>query len=100
MLATAAFTYYRKNTEITALYGLLPVFGSVALDDLTPRALFVLYETASGKKVWEGCIGTLSEANAPEPPLGIEPRALPVLGAAFLLTGDILEPLARLANSR
>ena len=59
-----------------------------------------LYETASGKKTWEGCIGTPSEANAPEPPLGIEPRALPVLGAAYLLTGDILEPLARLASAR
>ncbi len=100
VLATAAFNYYREDTEVTVLYGILPVFGTVALHDVTPRALFVLYETASGAKVWEGCIGALSEANAPEPPMGIEPRALPILGAAYLLTGDILEPLARLANPR
>lgn len=100
VLATAAFAYYREDTEITALFGILPIFGTVAVNDITPRALFVLYETASGAKVWEACIGTPSEAEASAPPLGIETRALPVLGAAFLLTGDILEPLARLASSR
>ncbi len=96
VLVSAAFTSYRSDTEVTALYGLVPVFGSVVVHELSPRALFALYETASGAKVWEGCVGTLASANAADPPLGIDPRELPVLGAFYLLTGDIRTGLARL----
>lgn len=93
-LVSIPFGAYAQQSHITALYGLLPFAGSKHLLSLTPRGVYLLYNCASGEKVWESQIGTLQ----PAPAITAEDRTLPVVGAAYLLTGDIETPLARLLD--
>jgi hypothetical protein len=57
---------------------------------LTPRAVFLLYDAQTGEKAWESQVGTLFAL--PDRP---EDRELPVVGAAYLLTGDVDTALGR-----
>jgi hypothetical protein len=76
------------------LYGIVPYAGFSNMGELTPRGLFLLYDCATGQKVWESHIG-LTLAG---PTITPDDRALPMLGAAYLLTGDIETPVARLLD--
>lgn len=96
VLVSVPFAAYVDVTRVGALYFILPFFGSGHLFPLTPRGLFVLYECQSGRKVWEGQIGTLGPADGGD---GIDRRTDPVLGVAYLLSGEIDAPLARLLDS-
>lgn len=85
---------YAQQSHIMALYGFLPFMGSKNLISMTPRGMYLLYDCVSGEKVWESQIGTRWPAHGNTP----EDRILPVLGAAYLLTGDIETPLGRLLD--
>lgn len=96
VLVSVAYSYYWERTGISALYGILPFVGTVRLYGCTPRAVFALYESLTGKRVWESCIGVDGSARGTDEPYAIDARKLPALGAAYMLTGDIEIPIARL----
>lgn len=102
-LVSVPFGAYAQHSHIIALYGFLPFAGSKNLLPLTPRGVYLLYDCASGEKVWESQIGTLPSgstrrARRPAASFTAEDRSLPVVGAAYLLTGDIETPLGRLLD--
>jgi hypothetical protein len=62
---------------------------------VTPRGVFLLYDCSSGEKVWESYVGVASSAGLGK----VNLRAIPLLGAAYLLTGDFEGGLRRLEAS-
>ena len=96
VLTTVPFGHYWKTKVIWAIYGILPCCGSGGMG-CSPQGLFALYESQSGKKVWEGHVGT----EAGYLGIGRIPGELPesthiVLGAAYLLTKDVEISLGRI----
>ena len=100
VLLCVPFSQYLQDSSVTALYGIVPLFGDAYLRPLTPRGLFALYETRTGIKAWESLVGDLSGRLEPGSPKALHPRALPVLGAAYFLTGDLETPLGRLLDAK
>lgn len=97
VLMSAPFGYYEKTKHTAALFGILPVGGSGTMWR-SSRGLFALYESKSGKKVWEGQLGTDAN-NTLEMMRGQLPCASHiVVGAAYLLTGDTETSLARILS--
>jgi hypothetical protein len=96
VLISVPFGAYVDMTRIAALYAILPLSGSGHLISLTPRGLFALYDCTTGRKVWEGQIGSLAPEDTSK---GLDRRVHPILGAAYLLTGDIETPLVRLLHT-
>ena len=94
-LVSVPFGAYEQQSHIGALYGAIPLAGSKQLISLTPRGVYLLYDCKSGEKVWESAIGALPVAREA---ITMGDRSLPVLGAAYLLTGDIETPLGRLLD--
>jgi hypothetical protein len=96
VLTSVPFSDYLQTSNTAALFGILPYMGSGDMF-FSPRGLFALYDGKSGQKVWEGQIGTISTNLTPTPPKGrISDISHVILGAAYLLTGDIETPLARI----
>jgi hypothetical protein len=61
-LLSAPFAYYFQESQIVALYGLIPLMGSSNVRNVTPRGVFLLYDCSSGEKVWESYVGVASSA--------------------------------------
>jgi hypothetical protein len=94
-LVSVPFTDFAQWSHIMALYGLVPYAGFSGMGEFAPRGLFVLYDCATEQKVWESHIGSVLVG----PRITPDDRALPVVGAAYLLTGDAETPVARLLDN-
>jgi hypothetical protein len=87
VLISVPFNILVKNTRFLTL-GLIPIAGYGTMS-CSPQGVFALYELKTGQKVWEGQIGTYTSGDSPAPVSDI------ILGAAYLITGDIEVPLDR-----
>lgn len=98
VLVSMTFSAYRQVSQITTLLGVLPFFWSQDLGAERPRSLFALYETKSGKRVWESVVAIRGDSFHHDKPYAyevIDSRAMPFVAVAYLLTGDLESPLAR-----
>jgi hypothetical protein len=101
-LVSASFGTYRQTTAIAAILGIVPILWVRELVGNRPRSLFVLYDLGSGHRVWEAALAVegISARGIEYADELIDPRVMPFVGAAYLLTGDVQEPLARALGKR
>lgn len=101
VLLSVAFGSYRQVSDIWALYGILPFGSQWRLLARPPSAVFALYRPSNGERVWESYIASENPGFQPSQfePLAVDPRTLPYIGAAYLLTGDIETPFQRVYDS-
>ena len=98
MLVSVATQRYLALSDILALFGILPLaFGEQSFG-YPPVAVYALYETTNGERVWEGLLGAeraphLVPTQRDDDP--IDPRAHAVIGAAHILTGDARTAMER-----
>jgi hypothetical protein len=99
VLVFVPFGHYIQIAHTFALYGVIPFMGSGDMRS-SPRGLFALYDVKTGEKVWEGQIGTLMTNIAVAPRKDWIPlMSHIIIGAAYLLTGDVETSLARILAS-
>lgn len=98
-LVTVSFSTYRQVSRTAALFGILPISWARELVADGPRALFALYEVETGARVWDIIVGVGNPARTNEAERAreriVDPRIMPVVGVAYLLTGEIVAPLER-----
>jgi hypothetical protein len=98
VLVSIALARFRQVTRVTAFADLLPVFWSQDLQATRPASLFLLYETATGRRVWEAVVSVSGVIRDNDPRYArevVDSRVMPILGVAHLLTGEFEVPFAR-----
>jgi hypothetical protein len=98
-LLTVSFSTYHEVSRTATLFGILPFAWARELAADGPRALFALYEVETGARVWDIIVGVGNPIAADEgeraKERAVDLRKMPVVGAAYLLTGEIVNPLER-----
>ncbi len=99
VLVTVCFSTYRQVSRTAALLGVLPIAWERRLVADGPRALFALYEVETGARVWDIIVGVGEPARIDTGDGArttiLDPRRMPVVGLAYLLSGEIVGPLER-----
>ena len=100
-LITVAFSTYQR---VHVWGGAIPITTSLEVRADRPRCLFALYDTSTGERIWDVIVGvagsTASDQGISYAEEFIDPRMLPVLGVAYLLTGEFEKPLERALRPR
>ncbi len=103
-LLTVTFSGYERVSRTAAMLGIVPLAWERVIRAHGPRSLFALYEIESGARIWDVIVG-LENRIRPDDATNakrriIDDRIMPVIGAAYLLTGDITTPLERAVSAR
>lgn len=103
-LLTVTFSGYERVSRTAAMLGIVPLAWDRVIRADGPRSLFALYEIESGARVWDVIVG-LENRIRPDDAMNakrriIDYRIMPVIGVAYLLTGDISIPLERAVRAR
>ncbi len=98
ILANMTYTKYRRESGVYALLGILPFGGYSYGGPADVRAHYALYDRRTGRRVWEAYMGVATSKTSPGKwaRYPLDPRTGTVLGAAWTLSGQIQEALARL----
>jgi hypothetical protein len=98
ILANMTYTKYRRESGIYALFGILPFGGYSYGGPADVRAHYALYDRRTGRRVWEAYLGVATSKTSPKKwsSYPLDPRTGTALGAAWTLSGQIQEALARL----
>ena len=98
ILANMTYTKYRRESGIYALFGILPFGGYSYGGPADLRAHYALYDRRSGRRIWEAYLGVATSKTSPGnwASYPLDPRTGTALGAAWTLSGQIQEALARL----
>lgn len=89
VLVSVPFNHIQKTTEVLTFFGILPFAGFGGMY-ASPQCVLSLYESKTGQRAWEGHLGAYTKNGLPVLESDI------VLGAAYLVTGDIEIPLDRM----
>ena len=103
-LLTVTFPGYQRVSRIAAMLGIVPLAWDRVIRADGPRSLFALYEVESGARVWDVIVGLENRIRPDDATRAnrriIDYRMMPVIGVAYLLTGDISTPLERVVRAR
>jgi hypothetical protein len=103
-LLTVTFSGYQRVSRIVAMLGILPIAWDRVVRADGPRSLFALYEVDSGARVWDVIVGVANPVRANDATKAarrvVDHRIMPVVGVAYLLTGDVETPLERVIRAR
>jgi len=94
VLIPVVYGSYTKSANLLTFYGFIPYLYLSNVTAQPAKLLALLYDGATGQKQWEAQIGVdgFLFGEAAE-----NPWSAPLLGVAYLLTGDVETALARLA---
>lgn len=99
VLVTIPYTYHVTESHVLAMFGVLPIMGSSHIRHRTPRGAFLLYDAATGEKRWEARVAASTRPPIRKDYPGIPAASEPLVGALYLLTGEVEEPLRRLSGN-
>jgi len=103
-LVTVGFSTYRQVTRTAALMAILPIGWEREVSADGPRCLFALYDVKTGVRIWDVIVGVgglmRSDHATRYADRSIDPRIMPVVGAAYLLGGDFDIPFERALRPR
>ncbi|MEZ4280175.1 MAG: hypothetical protein R3F21_11240 [Myxococcota bacterium] len=103
-LLTVTFPGYHRISRTAAMLGIVPLAFVRELRADGPRSLFALYEVASGARVWDVIVGVDNRVRPADATAArrriMDYRMMPVVGVAYLLTGDVEIPLERAIRPR
>jgi hypothetical protein len=103
VLVSISLARFRQVTRVTALVGLIPWYWTQDLQATRPASLFLLYETATGRRVWEAVVsmsGLIQDNDRRYAREVVDSRVMPILGVAHLLTGEFEVPFARTLDAQ
>ncbi len=103
-LLTVTYPDYQRIARTVAMLGIVPLAWAPVLRAEGPRSLFALYEVETGARVWDVIVGLdnrIRPNDATEARRRIvDYRIMPVVGVAYLLTGEFEDPLERAVRGR